>query len=160
MVSGLDKNGKPITAPALFLFVTEDGTLVGWNPGVDPTGKFDGPGGASTHAVIAVDNSGNNFTEPDPLKQTGAVYKGMSIATSASPIFAGDASSTSVGSAAELRPPGRRPAGGQLQERLHRRLRPHDRQVPGAAEGPRRGADPHRPPVGAEGRQRRQRRPH
>jgi hypothetical protein len=28
-VSGLDKNGNPITAPAVFLFVTEDGTLVG-----------------------------------------------------------------------------------------------------------------------------------
>jgi uncharacterized protein (TIGR03118 family) len=103
MVSGLDKNGKPITAPAVFLFVTEDGTLVGWNPGVDPTGKFDGPGGASTHAVIAVDNSGNNFSEPDPLKQTGAVYKGMSIASSLSPIFAGDPSSTTVLYAANFR---------------------------------------------------------
>src|SRR5262249_30249723 len=103
MVSGLDKNGKPITAPAVFLFVTEDGTLVGWNPGVDPTGKFDGPGGASTHAVIAVDNSGNNFTQPDPLKQTGAVYKGMSIATSATPSFAADTNSTSVIYAANFR---------------------------------------------------------
>jgi uncharacterized protein (TIGR03118 family) len=102
-VSGLDKNGKPITAPAVFLFVTEDGTLVGWNPAVDPTGKFDGPGGASTHAVIAVDNSGNNFTEPDPLKQTGAVYKGMSTASSLSPIFAGDPSSTTVLYAANFR---------------------------------------------------------
>jgi uncharacterized protein (TIGR03118 family) len=82
-VSGLDKNGKPITASAVFLFATEDGTIVGWNPGVDPTGKFDGPGGVSTHAVIAVDNSGNNFTEPDPAKQTGAVYKGLTIATDA-----------------------------------------------------------------------------
>jgi uncharacterized protein (TIGR03118 family) len=95
-VSGLDKNGKPITAPAVFLFATEDGTLLGWNPAVDPTGKFDGPGGASTHAVIAVDNSGNNFTNPDPLQQTGAVYKGLSIASSLSPIFAGDPSSTTV----------------------------------------------------------------
>lgn len=69
------------TAPAVFLFATEDGTIVGWNPGVDPTGKFDGPNGFSTHAVIAVNNSGNNFTEPDPLKQTGAVYKGLTIAT-------------------------------------------------------------------------------
>jgi len=72
------------TAPAVFLFATEDGTIVGWNPGVDPTGKFDGPGGISTHAVIAVDNSGNNFTESDPAKQTGAVYKGLAIATDAS----------------------------------------------------------------------------
>jgi hypothetical protein len=43
-----------------------------------------------------VDNSGNNFTEPDPLKQTGAVYKGLAIATSATPIFAGDPASTAV----------------------------------------------------------------
>jgi hypothetical protein len=30
-----------------------------------------------------VNNSGNNFTETDPLKQTGAVYKGLTIATDA-----------------------------------------------------------------------------
>jgi uncharacterized protein (TIGR03118 family) len=71
------------TAPAVFLFVTEDGTIVGWNPGVDPTGKFDGPNGVSTHGVIAVDNSGNNFTNPNPSSQTGAVYKGLAIATDA-----------------------------------------------------------------------------
>jgi uncharacterized protein (TIGR03118 family) len=65
------------TAPAVFLFATEDGTIVGWNPGVDPTGKFDGPGGASTHAVIAVDNSTN------PTAADGAVYKGLTIATDA-----------------------------------------------------------------------------
>jgi uncharacterized protein (TIGR03118 family) len=103
LISGLDKNGKPITAPAVFLFATEDGTLLGWNPAVDPTGKFDGPGGASTHAVIAVDNSGNNFTQPDPLQQTGAVYKGLSIASSLSPIFAGDPASTTVLYAANFR---------------------------------------------------------
>jgi uncharacterized protein (TIGR03118 family) len=102
-VSGLDKTGKPITASAVFLFATEDGTLLGWNPAVDPTGKFDGPGGASTHAVIAVDNSGNNFTQPDPLKQTGAVYKGLSTATSDHPIFAGDPASTTVLYAANFR---------------------------------------------------------
>jgi uncharacterized protein (TIGR03118 family) len=43
--------------PALFLFVTEDGTISGWNPGVLPT-----------TAVIAV-------------KTPGAVYKGMTMAT-------------------------------------------------------------------------------
>jgi uncharacterized protein (TIGR03118 family) len=91
------------SGPAIFLFSTEDGTIVGWNPTVDPTGKFDGPGGASTHGVIVVDNSGNNFTQPDPLKQTGAVYKGMSIASSLGPIFAGDPSSTSVIYAANFR---------------------------------------------------------
>ncbi|HKB41413.1 MAG TPA: TIGR03118 family protein, partial [Gemmataceae bacterium] len=66
------------TAPAVFLFATEDGTIVGWNPGVDPTGKFDGPNGASTHGVIVVDNSAN------PSAADGAVYKGMAIATDAS----------------------------------------------------------------------------
>jgi uncharacterized protein (TIGR03118 family) len=69
------------SGPAIFLFATEDGTIIGWNPGVDPTGQFGGPGGASNHGAIAVDNSGNNFTELDPLKQTGAVYKGLAIAT-------------------------------------------------------------------------------
>src|SRR5262249_27697895 len=36
---------------------------------------------AGTFGTIAVDNSGNNFKQPDPLKQTGAVYKGLAIAT-------------------------------------------------------------------------------
>ena len=69
------------SGPAIFLFATEDGTIVGWNPGVDPTGKFDGPNHVSAHGVLVVDNSGNNFTQPDPLKQTGAVYKGLTLAT-------------------------------------------------------------------------------
>ena len=72
------------SGPAIFLFATEDGTIVGWNPGVDPTGKFDGPNHVSAHGVLVVDNSGNNFTQPDPLKQTGAVYKGLTLATDAS----------------------------------------------------------------------------
>jgi uncharacterized protein (TIGR03118 family) len=101
MVSGVDKNGNPITAPAVFLFATEDGTLVGWNPAVNPKG-FD-PAKAGTYGIIAVDNSGNNFTEPDPAKQTGAVYKGLTIATSATPIFAGDPASTTVLYAANFR---------------------------------------------------------
>ena len=61
------------SGPAIFLFDTEDGTVLGWNPGVDPTGQFDGPGHASTHAVIAVDNSAN------PTAADGAVYKGLTI---------------------------------------------------------------------------------
>ena len=65
-------NGKS----AAFLFVTEDGTIIGWN-GSAP----------NTEAILQVDNSGNNFTEPDPTKQTGAVYKGLAIATSPTPIF-------------------------------------------------------------------------
>ena len=76
-------------SPAIFLFATEDGTIVGWNGG--------------TQAVIAKDNSGNNFTEPDPNQQTGAVYKGLAIAASATPVFAGDADSTAVIYAANFR---------------------------------------------------------
>ncbi len=45
--------------PARFIFATEDGTILGWNPTV-----------AATSAVIAVDNSAN-----------GAVYKGLAIAS-------------------------------------------------------------------------------
>ena len=103
-VSGVDKNGNPITASAVFLFATEDGTLVGWNPAVNPKG-FD-PAKAGTYGIIAVDNSGNNFTEADPAKQTGAVYKGLTIASSATPgtpIFASDPNTTTVLYAANFR---------------------------------------------------------
>jgi uncharacterized protein (TIGR03118 family) len=95
-ITGPNKTGQKTSAPAVFLFATEDGTIVGWNPGIDPSQQFGGPGGASTQAVIAVDNSGNNFTNPDPAKQTGAVYKGLAIATASTPIIAGDANSTTV----------------------------------------------------------------
>jgi uncharacterized protein (TIGR03118 family) len=64
-------NGKGPASPA-FLFATEDGTIAAWAPAVD-----------GTHAIIAVNNAGNNFTEPDPNKQTGAVYKGLAIAEGA-----------------------------------------------------------------------------
>jgi uncharacterized protein (TIGR03118 family) len=96
-ISGLSATGQSANASSVFLFATEDGTIVGWNPGVNPTG-FD-PGKPGTYGIIAVDNSGNNFTEPKPNKQTGAVYKGLAIAsspTAGSPIFASDADSTSV----------------------------------------------------------------
>jgi uncharacterized protein (TIGR03118 family) len=95
-VTGPNKAGLTTTASALFLFDTEDGTIVGWNPAIDPTRQFAGSGGASNHAVIAVDNSGNNFTNPDPNQQTGAVYKGLAIATSTTPILTGDANSTAL----------------------------------------------------------------
>jgi uncharacterized protein (TIGR03118 family) len=67
------------SAPAIFLFATEDGTIVGWNPGVNPYGSD--PAKAGTFGTIAVDNSGNNFTSPNPYEQTGAVYKGLTLAT-------------------------------------------------------------------------------
>src|SRR2546422_1930677 len=47
--------------PARFIFVTEQGTVLGWNPAV-----------ALTHAIVAVDNSAG-----------GAVYKGLAIAGTA-----------------------------------------------------------------------------
>jgi uncharacterized protein (TIGR03118 family) len=50
------------TKPALFVWVTEDGTIAGWNPGVNPT-----------QAVIKVDNS------KKPTPAAGAVYKGVTI---------------------------------------------------------------------------------
>lgn len=45
------------SGPSVFIFVTEDGTISGWNPDVD-----------SANAILAVDNS-----------STGAVYKGVTI---------------------------------------------------------------------------------
>jgi uncharacterized protein (TIGR03118 family) len=76
-VTGLNKAGQTVSLPAVFLFATEDGTIVGWNPGIDPTGKFDGPNGVSTHAVIIKDFS------TTPSAADGAVYKGLTIATDA-----------------------------------------------------------------------------
>src|SRR5262249_52629485 len=77
-ISGFDADNNPTSAPARFIFATEDGTIVGWNPGVNPKG-FD-PANAGNYGIIAVDNSGNNFTVP-PSSATGAVYKGLAIAT-------------------------------------------------------------------------------
>jgi uncharacterized protein (TIGR03118 family) len=100
-VSGVDKNGNPITASTAFLFATEDGTLVGWNPAVNPKG-FD-PAKAGTYGIIAVDNSGNNFKKSNPAKQRGAVYKGLTIASGVTPIFASDPDTTTVLYAANFR---------------------------------------------------------
>jgi uncharacterized protein (TIGR03118 family) len=51
----ISSGGK--TAPSLYLFVTENGTISGWNPAVD-----------STNAILTVDNS-----------KVGAIYKGGAI---------------------------------------------------------------------------------
>ena len=56
----ITKNGK--LGPAFFLFATEDGTISGWNPNVDPT-----------HSVIAVDRS----SAVDTAGDVGAVYKSL-----------------------------------------------------------------------------------
>jgi uncharacterized protein (TIGR03118 family) len=74
-ISGVTSGGKPTTAPALFLFATEDGTIVGWNPAVNPKG-FD-PAKAGNYGIIVVDNS----AKPNPANS--AVYKGLAIATTA-----------------------------------------------------------------------------
>jgi uncharacterized protein (TIGR03118 family) len=71
-LTGVDKDNLPITAPAVFLFATEDGTILGWNPNVNPPG-FD-PATAGTHAIIAVDHS----AIPDAENHT--VYKGLALA--------------------------------------------------------------------------------
>jgi uncharacterized protein (TIGR03118 family) len=47
--------------PAVFIFVSEDGSISGWNPTLD-----------GTHAIIAVDNGTNNGTNR-------AVYKGATL---------------------------------------------------------------------------------
>lgn len=51
------------SGPAQFLFATEDGTIAGWNPAVDPA-----------HALIAVDRS-----RVRQGKFLGAVYKGLAL---------------------------------------------------------------------------------
>jgi uncharacterized protein (TIGR03118 family) len=50
------------SGPALFIFATEDGKILGWNPAVPPPPP-------SLHAQVAVDRS-----------DAGAVYKGLAIA--------------------------------------------------------------------------------
>jgi uncharacterized protein (TIGR03118 family) len=55
------------SGPAMFIFDTEDGTISGWNLGVD-----------FKHAVLVVDNSKPGGVDHSML---GAVYKGLAIAT-------------------------------------------------------------------------------
>jgi uncharacterized protein (TIGR03118 family) len=66
-LSGVNSVGIPVTAPAIFLFATKGGTILGWNPNVNPTG-FD-PAKAGRYALVVVNHSG------------GAVYTGLAIAT-------------------------------------------------------------------------------
>jgi uncharacterized protein (TIGR03118 family) len=74
-ITGLAKSGNTATASAVFIFATEDGTIVGWNPGINPAGFTLSKAG--TYGMLAVDNSGNC------LAANGAVYKGLAIATDA-----------------------------------------------------------------------------
>src|SRR5882762_6902782 len=66
--TGVVFNGSPtdfLLAPgkqAIFIFATEDGSISGWNPGVNPPTSV-------TNAILKVDNSDNGSAN-------GAVYKG------------------------------------------------------------------------------------
>ncbi len=63
--------GGSASGPSQFLFATEDGTISGWNPNVDPT-----------HAILAVDRS--------TVSQggfVGAVYKGLATGHTSSGNF-------------------------------------------------------------------------
>ncbi len=76
-ISGVGSDCEtPASAPARFLFATEDGTIVGWNPGVNPAGCDRNKAG--TYGIIAVDNSSVTHGA------NGAVYKGLAIATTGS----------------------------------------------------------------------------
>jgi len=72
-ISGVSAAGGSTAAPAFFLFATEDGTILGWNPGVNPSSFV--PAKAGTYGIIAVDKSST------PSAANGAVYKGLAIAT-------------------------------------------------------------------------------
>jgi uncharacterized protein (TIGR03118 family) len=72
-ISGFTSTGATTMAPAHFLFATEDGTIVGWAPTVNPFGFNTAKAG--TYLIIAKDNSSN------PTVSSGAVYKGLAVAT-------------------------------------------------------------------------------
>jgi len=65
--TGFTITGNGTTAPAVFIFDTEDGTIAAWNPAADPIT----PGTPATStATRVVDNS-----------RVGAVYKGLAFGT-------------------------------------------------------------------------------
>jgi hypothetical protein len=86
------------TAAAAFLWATEDGTIVGWNPNLHPTQTLCTTNGAnSKNGIIAVDNSARGQgggggvgtgTGKGKGNGLGAVYKGIAIPI---PISAGAA---------------------------------------------------------------------
>src|SRR6266853_6737738 len=73
--SGFMFQAKGTTASSVFTFVTEDGTIVAWGPGISPDLPND--------SFVVVDNSTN------PTAAAGAVYKGAAIAqmTAGGPFF-------------------------------------------------------------------------
>jgi uncharacterized protein (TIGR03118 family) len=71
-ISGCSPTGTPTSAPATFLFATEDGTILGWNATVAPAvaGVCTAFAPPSTHAIIV----------PSADKSaSGAVYKALAI---------------------------------------------------------------------------------
>lgn len=74
--AGFAFQAKGIKTTSVFSFVTEDGTIVAWGPGINPQ---DLP----NDAFVVVDNSTN------PTAAMGAVYKGATIAqmTTGGPFF-------------------------------------------------------------------------
>ena len=68
----VSKDGK--SGPAFFIFATLDGTISGWNPGVD-----------LNQAVVAVDNS-----------SSGTVYTGLAIASDINWLYAADSANNRV----------------------------------------------------------------
>jgi uncharacterized protein (TIGR03118 family) len=65
--SGFVVSNGTTSKPAPFIFSTEDGTISGWNPVVNPT-----------HAILAVDNS---------TQSPSAVYKGLAMGSNATGTF-------------------------------------------------------------------------
>jgi uncharacterized protein (TIGR03118 family) len=63
--SGFQISANGASAPAQFVFATEDGTISAWSPGVD-----------ATHAILKVDNS-----------VRGAIYKGLALGTNSTGTF-------------------------------------------------------------------------
>lgn len=61
-MTGFSVTSGTTTAPSLFIFDTEDGTISGWN-------------GTGSTTILKVDNSKN------PTAATGAVYKGLALLT-------------------------------------------------------------------------------
>jgi uncharacterized protein (TIGR03118 family) len=64
---GFNVTGNGKTAPAVFLFATEDGTISGWSPAVDTTQSFrvvdNSLGGKAVYKGLAVTPSGSGTTQ-------------------------------------------------------------------------------------------------
>ena len=71
-ISGVTSAGVATNAAAAFLFSAEDGTILGWNPGVNPAGFA--PAKAGMYAIQAYPPAGAT---------SDAVYKGLAIAKDA-----------------------------------------------------------------------------